>query len=639
MKKLSFLALAAVGLLFTACSSDKDVADQGREISTGSEGYVGISISLPSASSVTRANDELNNGKIDEFDVMNAYLYLFKGNEEATATYLKRYSLTNSFGPDDQGPGDGTATSQTGVTPTGTSGTAITSTSVSVCKIDNLSLLPSEKLYAYVVVNAQGTLATEPTPSISFSDFSKQIYAEAEHGGTLEGIIGTSGLLMTSSPICNVPGGEAAPVSPKLTTLVELDKGAIKNTEAEAIDNPAGCIYVERAAAKVTVVAGSALNNKITMDGVDLPLEVDGWMVINTEPKFYNTRQLVADWNPLFSQYYTGHSNTYRFVSLYKFDPKVPLSATHTTGYRTYFAQDPQYDVEATARTAGNELLHTVAGETGRNWLAVGTDSRAFVTENTFDVDRQKRQNTTQVTLRVKFNNGDDFYTISDDAKFYASKAAVESKISANITALYDVVSWLNSACTYLNSLETDPTKQVYTGTIAVTVPATSTAGSQELTLTPAFTNAGGGTFGYDNLSVALKTQWETATTGVADKAKGNYTVTCYKGGYSYYNIRIKHFGEIETPWDAARGVQPGETIEQIYGAAATRTADYLGRYGVVRDNWYNLSIDGIAKLGSAEPKPVNGDNTPDDEIEQEYYISAHVHILPWVLRTQHVSF
>ena len=643
MKKLSLLTLAAAGLLLTACSSDKDEVTGGNSqvaVTTGSEGYVGISISLPSASSTTRANDELNNGKQDEFNVKNAYLYLFKGNEEATATFVKRYSLTNNFIKDDQVAGDGTATSQTGVSPTGSSGTAITSTSVSVCKIEKLTLLPSENLYAYVAVNAQGTLASEPAANITFADFSKQIYNAADHGGTLEGAIGTSGLLMTSSPISDVKGGEAAPAATaKLTTLVKLDKDAIKNTEVEAKNSPAGCVFVERAAAKVTVVGGGTLGSSITMAGETLPFVLDGWMVINTEPKFYNTRQLAAAWNPLFSQYYTGYNNTYRFVSLYKFDPTLPSGGTHTTGYRTYFAQDPQYDIEAETRAAGNQLLYTVAGETGRNWLAVGTDSRAFVTENTFDVDRQERQNTTQVTLRVKFNGGDDFYTISDDAKYYASIATVQSAISAKITALYDVTSWLNQACTYLNGLETDDSKKVYQGVVGVTVPATSTAGIQELTLTPTFTNTAGGTKGYDDLSTDLKTAWETATTGVAAQAKLNYTVSCYKGGYSYYNIRIKHFGEIETPWAASRATQPGATIEQIYGDASTRTADYLGRYGVVRDNWYNLSIDGIAKLGSAVPTPVPGDKTPDDEIEKEYYISAHVHILPWVLRTQSVNF
>ena len=159
MKKLSYLALAAVGLLLGACSSDKDVADGMSNANVNGGGYLGISISMPSANQSTRANDDLNNGKADEFAVTKAYLYLFKGNEEASAKFVKRYTLTNAFENDTQGQAEAgdnkpIANPQSGVTLDG--GTGVTSTSVSVCKIDKLDLLPSENLYAYVVVNPQG---------------------------------------------------------------------------------------------------------------------------------------------------------------------------------------------------------------------------------------------------------------------------------------------------------------------------------------------------------------------------------------------------------------------------------------------------------------------------------------------------
>ena len=121
----------------------------------------------------------------------------------------------------------------------------------------------------------------------------------------------------------------------------------------------------------------------------------------------------------------------------------------------------------------------------------------------------------------------------------------------------------------------------------------------------------------------------------------------------SYYNVRIRHFGEAETPWDAIADadaqndaqapfkVQPGENVEQIYGYkdATKEIANkrFLGRYGVVRDNWYNLSVSSISKLGSATPTSIV-DETPDDQIDEEYYISVHVHILPWVLRLQDIN-
>lgn len=623
MKKFSFLALAAAGMLFAACSSDKDVAEN-VAINGNGDGYVGISISIPSSQTSTRANDDLVNGKQDEFTVKNGYLYLFKGGSEAGATFLRRYPITQNFDNDKQGEKD-TPEAQTGVTLP--SGTAITSTAVAVCKIDKLDL-GADNLYAFVVINAQGDLAAEPAVGTPFSKFSVKELDADDNGGTLEGIIGDNGLLMTNSPISNKKGGDAAPSGEELTTLVLLDKTAIKNTAAEAEAAPAGCIYVERAAAKVTVTDAISGTKQIEMGtGKYLAYTIDGWQVINTEPKFYNARQILSDWDGLQSQYWTGHNNSFRFISMYKFDPQIPDGGTHFEGYRTYFAKDLQYNADATLdyTVAGGKVIGTT---TDRAWLT--TTDRAFVPENTFDVDRQQRKNTTQVTLRLKFNDGTDFYTISNDVNYYLA-ATINNSLAAKVEVLYNVDKFKNDLVAALAAAGK-------TATVGITATVnTSDTGKDNLGYVVAYTITGA-TFD-DITDETTKSALETAWTAAKAEAEAAFTVALYKGGLSYYNIRIQHFGEKETPWAAARATQPGETIEQIYGPVGTRTADYLGRYGVVRDNWYNLSIDGVAKLGSAEPKPVNGDPTPDDEIEEEHYISAHVHILPWVLRTQHVNF
>ena len=125
-----------------------------------------------------------------------------------------------------------------------------------------------------------------------------------------------------------------------------------------------------------------------------------------------------------------------------------------------------------------------------------------------------------------------------------------------------------------------------------------------------------------------------------------------YKDGVSYYNVRIQHFGDTETPWSAGGDYVfgGGNGVNEIYFGAsneANLTArqiaageqNFLGRYGVVRDNWYKLSVDKIGKIGTAEPvdPSTTTPDTPDDEIEN--FISVHVHIVPWVLRSQSVQF
>lgn len=632
MKKISFLALAAVGLLFGACASDSDVAEKENsgQASQYDQAFVGISIELPNTLTPTRANDDLNNGKEDEFEVKDATLLLFKGNAETSATYLGAWTLTNDFKDDTAGED-------------ATPGTKVTQTSVSVAQIDNLSLLPSENLYAYVIVNKNDV--SFPSTGSTFESWRTAEFDALNIGSVYNATnktddVSAKGLMMTNAPISATKGGSAASTG-AVTTAVVLDKSKIAKTADAAKSAPAGCVYVERSAAKLTVTLSATVVNELkdpsnnTMDA-----EIDAFQIINTEPTYYNTRNSDnADWLGYNSEWAIDANKKFRFVSLQQFSPTLPAGGTHTTGFRTYFAQDPQYSAVAT-------LEHTVATEAG-NWIA--PNGRAFMPENTFDVANMTRQNTTQATIRMKFNGGVSFYSISNEATLYAA-AGINAAIAAHVQTLYAVSSWMNDAKNYvLAQLDAAEPSKAHTATVSISaaVPVTEVAGDQAYTLSYTIACTEDGTpITTPGLTTELETAWTTAT----NSAKADYKVTLYKDGISYYNVRIQHFGEFETPWDAQTEagvikVQPGETVAQIYGyttdAAAQAVANnrFLGRYGVVRDNWYQLTVDQIKKLGSATPTPVNGDTTPDDEIGEELYIACHVHILPWVLRKQSVKF
>ena len=636
MKKLSFLALAAVGLLFGACTSDKDVANVDPNVEAQyDQAFVGISIQLPNSSTLglTRANDDLNNGKEDEFEVKNAYLLLFKGANENSAKYIGNWALENNFQNDDKGEDQ---------VPT----TKVTQTSTSVAQINDLSLLPSENLYAYVIINANSV--SFPAANSSFSAWKNEEFDAAKIGSEYDATnktdkVSAAGLMMTNSPISETAGGSAASTG-KILTAVLLDKTKIAKTKAAAIAAPAGCVYVERSAAKVTLELASSVTNELkNPGGTAMEYAIDGFQIINTEPTYYNTRHSDNEaWLAYNSDFATNANTKWRFVSLQQFSPTLPSSTGHLTAFRSYFGEDPQYDAQAT-------LNNTVATD-GGNWISAS--GRAFVPENTFDVEHQTRENTTQATVRMKLNGGTSFYSITNEATLYVS-STINDAIAAKVQTLHDISTWMvNAKNDVLNSLKTvDPSKTYdATVTISASVPTTEVAGNQAYTLSYTITGTEDGTDITDPARLAVSStlvdDWNDAVTS----AKADYKVTLYKNGLTYYNIRIQHFGEFETPWDAQTDVgvikiQPGETVAQIYGYTTNPTAQakannrFLGRYGVVRDNWYQLSISAIKKLGSATPTPVNGDTTPDDEIEQDYYISCHVHILPWVLRTQNVKF
>lgn len=660
MKKFSLLALAAAGLLLGACASDKDevaAVDQNVGIQYD-QAFVGVSIQLPNSTTpaLTRANDDLNNGEEDEFEVQNSTLLLFKGANENDATYIGAWGLSGAFDNDTQGKN---------AVPT----TKVTSTATAVAQINDLSLLPSENLYAYVIVNHNNV--TYPAVGDKLSSWKNQEFLAVKIGSQYDATnktddVSENGLMMTNAPVSATAGGQAASTG-AVTTGVLLDKTKIAKTAAAALETPAGCIYVERSAAKVTIALSTNVNDDElnsgsktgedpvnTLKGTDggiMDVEIDAFQIINTEPKYYNTRHADnVDWLGYHSEWCSNANTAYRFVSLYQFSPTKPSGEYHDVTankrFRTYFGQDPQYDKLAT-------LENTVATADG-NWIA--PTGRAFVPENTFDVEHQTRQNTTQATVRLKLNGGTSFYSITNEATLY-DVDHINDAIAAKVQTLNEISTWINNVKTYLQEKLSTYTCNA-TIAISAAVPdislSTTNAGDQNYTLS--YTITGTKKQGEDApvaltdeekaLSEALTTAWNNAVVN----AKNDYKVNLYKGGMTYYNIRIQHFGEFETPWDKQTDVgvikiQPGETVAQIYGytnvAAAQTLANnrFLGRYGVVRDNWYQLTIDGIKKLGSATPVPVNLDTTPDDEIGEEFYISAHVHILPWVLRTQSVNF
>lgn len=97
--------------------------------------------------------------------------------------------------------------------------------------------------------------------------------------------------------------------------------------------------------------------------------------------------------------------------------------------------------------------------------------------------------------------------------------------------------------------------------------------------------------------------------------------ISTYLNGEAYYIARIKHFNEL-TPWKAG----------EAYGSENEK---YLGRYGVLRNNWYELSVNSVSGLGYPDVPEVKP-TLPDDENDQ--YISVSVKILSWAKRSQKID-
>ena len=653
MKKFSLLALAAAGLLLGACSDKNEVVQEVQTpVDSESGSYIGITIAMPSTSAnATRANEDYDDGDDAEWDVKNATLYVFKGANEADATYQAYYTLGTDYDKD----------GGTNVTATYKNATLI-GRALAQDIADNKTNA-SVHFYAYVILNNNGQI-TAPTKDVTtFSAFSKQEFSSIGADIAKKAKIHDGGLLMTNAPVADKSGGNVAPVTAtKYTTLVELDKNYVYGSPAEALAHPAACIYVERAAVKITVSVASGLSSPTIASGA---VTFNGWQIINYEQKYYNNRQInqiqdgsayswydetesvEADrtkttWGGLSTDQTmpTGYTNNkYRFVSYAKFDPQLPTGEGHTEAFRTYFAKDINYSTDAE--------LQKPQAIVADPWIPMGDNG--YTTENTFDVEHQTWKNTTMVTVKAT-RTGGDFYTIADGQDIYTSTATLFTKISTTIFNDATVLADINDLITKVATVEGASKTVTAELTTAFTTTPTASKVGVPITVTPVIKVDGTAkditTYGSTTNEEAAKTALSTLQTAI-DGVKGDYLPNYYKGGVIYYNARIQHFGEIETPWSAGGSYISGDgsNINEIYGPADTnakkglRDRRFLGRYGVVRDNWYKLEIESINKIGTAEPINVSTTNpdTPDDQIEN--YISVHVHIVPWVVRNQSVKF
>ena len=587
MKKTKLFALAFAALALGACSND-DIVDQqgGSTVNPGEQGYISVALNLPTQPT-SRANDVYDDGLPVEYKVNDATLLLFKGTSEASATFAGAYEL-DVTGFADKAPADDN----------------ITSTATLVREITKPSTTGNENIYALVVVNDNGklTVANE-TASLggqaltgkTFSDFAEQVLTTNADELTADGFF------MSNAPLSNVAGGTTPTAAPTatVTTLAEIDPDDIYPTIAEASSNPAANIYVERAVAKVTVNATDA--ETVTDGNPALAgYEVTGWTFNVANTKTYAVRNVEgADW---WAFTRTGATD-YRFLG------NVPVAENL---YRTYWGYDPNYNTYTAADftvKSGEELDNTTL-------LGFGENNPGYCLENTFDIANQIENRTTAVVVKAKLKvtgaeNDGTFYTVNGNTSTIYQKAGVENLVKTRI------MDWLEeNKATYIQSGTVGGDDLVVTLSNATTdkggiISVTSVVLPEDAATGITFVDG-------QNLE-ALNEAFATQVANLVNGGTNPLVISYYKDGYAYYDIKIKHFGDDQTPW--AQDGQDGYTT----------AADFLGRYGALRNNWYDITVTGIKNIGSASvPDVTNKWDDPEDN-----YIAVSINILSWAKRTQ----
>lgn len=390
-----------------------------------------------------------------------------------------------------------------------------------------------------------------------------------------------SNIMMTNAPV--VVDGEAN--AKVVQTLVPITADDIKKTEEESAADPI-TVYVERILAKVTVKTDAGINVP-----EDAEFAITGWEIDNTNTTtypvrntdFYATAQkdFLTD-----SKWELGNLAVNRFYGV------------ATAPVRTYFAEDPNYSTNGTftldAKGANATLTAAQPG---------------YCLENTFDLTRQIGTQATRVLLKAtyapKMGTG--------ESQFTGSLAGYSP--GDNFFIMGSQPATLYSAQELAKIIEAEVVKDdLYDFTIAAGVtPDVDEDALKKATAT-------------NQLAITAALFKNNAVTGedaAFEKLSNALMIKVYNAGVSYYEIPIKHFGDALTPWEGGN-----------YGTGADAEKKYLGRYGVVRNNWYEINIKSVSGPGEPVP-PTPGDEQIDKD---ERYISFTVNILSWAKRTQDVE-
>lgn len=681
--KLSVAVLAA-GMFASCAENSADLEGASSAFDADGNAWMKMSINLPSDATMgTRAigdygiddptnpgypgeYGEYNDGSKYEYAVENAILCIFSGaadgnDAEGDRTLIGAYQLGSGEWKDD-------------------TSAEITTNREFIQRINNQGA-NGGKLYAYVILNkhdffeideAKNSLMFYNTKGAtgiecvgkSMSEFEK--LAIKESGRRYD----TSSFMMTNMPYASVKGGNEKPTDGfTINTLYPINTAAIYPSQAAAeVGTAASEINVERVLAKVqtTWTYPGGKDYFETEDAAKRHVKILGWFIDNTNPNAFVGRhykdpageiayhQLVTKIKPTAS-----YTPTYRFISRNYVTPGA---------FRTFWAIDANYDKKAgvdcdaliTKQGSIINPTHMVFDPiTGKN---VGGDLRPqnsyyYCTENTFDVQHQSEFNTTRVVVAAQFGEEDpvthkypSFYTIAQEANSMYTLAEIKDYTVARIAERVVFQQWVADFC---NSSVTDATQFIDIVIANPVKDGKETAGRATVSMNKdpkgfktemvrsdkSYTDA---IAAYERMVVGDDTEGQELT-GCNDYLSKNYVVNHYLEGVAYYYALIKHFGDDETPWVKADHAGVTNNVEGVYtkgenDSAADADANYLGRYGVVRNNWYFLNIEGVRQIGSAVVPvlPGNDPDTPDDQVEN--YLKVKINITPWVIRKQSVK-
>lgn len=571
MKIKHLFGLAVIAAMTASCSSNEDLGTAGPGTGTNETG-VGYATFTINLPSVSGTRAADAGGA--EMDEGTANEYAVKS---ATALIFQKYGSDEGSCKFVESVDLPTAAADW----TDDTTIGITTTKKLVAKLTNVDT--KNQYYVLVLLNNNkktgGVKVALPTVGQSYNEWNSQILTPS-----VDDLAADNDFYMANAPL----KGTASP-----TTLVTIDKEHIYSSKEKAeAGTSAATVYVERGVAKMSVndPKTKTVIDKATNNPTKSTVEFNNWALDITNKKTYavhNIDGLSTDFPAIWT--------TPRFIG---------------TNSRVYWGKDPNYNLDnLNKKEADREAeFNFIKATSGINKTF---KESAYCLENTFNLANMYQGQTTRVIFKAT-------YTPMDDAgNPLADKDGTFYTIGNMTTILKEetLKTAVNTAATsVLPGCTVDYTNLKQEGSHVITLADIKDSTDKTLVADKDYS-------GKTGTQIVKEINDKLGLIDGAGHAEAMVGINTYAQGVTYYIARVKHFGSL-TPWNS------GES----YG---DNNLKYLGRYGMLRNNWYDLTVGNVYGPGYPGVPPVDP-NQPDDENEK--YLSVSVKILSWAKRSDTVD-
>ena len=579
MKIKHLFGLAVIAAMTASCSSNEDLGTAGSGTGTNEAGvgYATFTINLPAVGGATTSGargtraTDAGGGAVVDPGTEDEYKV-----SDATALIFQKYGA-------DEGSYKFVESVNLPFTATDwekddTDG--ITTKSKKL--VAQLTNVDTKNTYAVLVLlnnkSTSGVKIKLPTVGQSYNEWNNEAQSP-----NLTDLTTADNFYMANAPLCE---------SGKVTTLVTIDKNNIYPTQKAAKDGTAAAnVFVERGVAKMSVVdpTTKTVKDKATSDDTKSEVTFSNWALDITNKKTYAVHNIDG-----LSKDFSAIWTTDRFKGI---------------NNRVYWGKDPNYsmgelkDANLTGDTKRSEEFNFI---TSIDDINKTFDKPVYCLENTFDLANMYQGQTTRVIFKATYtpkdNKGNSLADAADGTFYTIGNMTTilnETKLEAAVDAVANPVLPTGYHIDYTNIKK---------------------KGSHVITLAD-IKDATGATLDEATGTAIVKgINDKLGLTDGGGRAEAMVGINTYKKGVTYYIARVKHFSSLT--W------QSGES----YG---DNNDKYLGRYGMLRNNWYELKVGNVYGPGYPGVPPVDP-TLPDDENEK--YLSVSVKILDWAKRSDTVD-